>query len=123
MEYLLPSRATTEGAENQFSSVRQDSGEGDPGPLKTKQTLRNDALTQCVAHPRGANYSAVSDQTALTLSDLRQEIKVQAKKSTEESNPTDPILHQHSVELDRHSKLTEKGIDTLFNLKLLRIWF
>lgn len=114
IEYLLPSRATTEGVENQFSAVRQDSGEGDPGPLKTKQTLRNNALTQSVAHPRGANYAAVSDQTALTLADMRAEMSIEAKRSAEESKLNPPVLHHRSVEIKRHSKVTEKGIVPFF---------
>lgn len=106
IEYLLPSRATTEGAENQFSSVRGRSGEGNPGPLKTKQTLRVSAITQSVSPPRGANYGATCDETALTLLDI---------SVSETDTPADNRLPDFPddecdwPQLDDHTVVTEQG--------------
>jgi hypothetical protein len=112
MDYLLPSRATTEGCENQFSSARQDSGEQNPGPLKTKQTLRKDALTHSVAHPRGANYGAVCDVTALTLSDLGEKI------IQDDTNLEVPVNRPHnSFHLQQHSQLTKKGLNSFLTIQ------
>lgn len=99
-EYITTSKFTSEGSENQFSSLRQKTGEQNPGPLKTKQSLRVDAMTQSVTPARGANYRSTCDTTALTLADIAPHPKVNqhalpVRPPGPEALP--PALVNHSV--------------------------
>jgi len=77
IEYLLPSRTTTECCENEFASVRTKCGEMNPGPLRVKEALRVDAVCQSVTPPRGSNYKDTLAITALNLRDLQNMSKEQ----------------------------------------------
>lgn len=70
VEYILPSRASSEPCENGFSIVRERSGEQNPGPLKTKQQLRTIAIAQSLKVPRNCNYLKGDDFNLLEARDL-----------------------------------------------------
>lgn len=122
LQYITTSKVTSEGSENQFSSVRRKSGEGNPGPLKTKQSLRVDAMTQSVTPPRGANYRSTCDETALTLSDLVpdetieiEDIHFEANAEAECVIEEERLLESEKeteVEMifENHSNITRKGM-------------